>query len=90
MVSKLLSLAPLASFILILIISTVLTGFSSSSSSSSRIIIEKEENRWRSGDSFSSTGYYSKISPSQILDDKSSIYGVSGRTVPQGPNPLHN
>ncbi|KAL0913552.1 hypothetical protein M5K25_017017 [Dendrobium thyrsiflorum] len=86
MVSKLLSLAPLASFILILIISTVLTGFSSSS----RIVTEKEENRWRSGDSFSSTGYYSKISPSQILDDKSSIYGVSGRTVPQGPNPLHN
>ncbi|KAI0500368.1 hypothetical protein KFK09_018580 [Dendrobium nobile] len=85
MVSKLLSLAPLASFILILLISTVLTDCSNS-----RIISEKEENRWRSGDSFSSTGYYSKISPSQILDDKSSIYGVSGRTVPQGPNPLHN
>ncbi|CAL9176151.1 unnamed protein product [Musa hybrid cultivar] len=52
--------------------------------------------RWKNEYSTpSSMGYFPRISPSAEHDEEeeeefSSVYGVSKRLVPQGPNPLHN
>ena len=54
---------------------------------------EEVDKSWE-GEYSSSTGYFSKISPSQAInydgDDFDPIFGASDRAVPQGPNPLHN
>ncbi|KAI0509986.1 hypothetical protein KFK09_010586 [Dendrobium nobile] len=88
MESKLFPCPLISNFILIILLSAAFTG-----SSYSRIISE-EEKSWRGGDSSSSSSssarYNFNISPCKALDDRGSIYGVSGRTVPEGPNPLHN
>lgn len=56
--------------------------------------MRKEVETSREGElSSQSSAYFTKISPSQAIyedDEASSIYGVSDRGVPQGPNPLHN
>ncbi|THU65635.1 hypothetical protein C4D60_Mb05t05700 [Musa balbisiana] len=58
----------------------------------------READRWKNEYSTpSSMGYFPRISPSAEHDEEekeeeefSSVYGVSKRLVPQGPNPLHN
>ncbi|CAL9752295.1 unnamed protein product [Musa acuminata subsp. burmannicoides] len=55
----------------------------------------REAKRWKDEYSTpSSMGYFPRISPSAEHDEEeeefSSVYGVSKRLVPQGPNPLHN
>ncbi|KAJ8506271.1 hypothetical protein OPV22_007157 [Ensete ventricosum] len=56
----------------------------------------REAERWKNEYSTpSSVGYFPRISPSpehgeDEEEEFSSVYGVSKRLVPQGPNPLHN
>ncbi|URE04835.1 hypothetical protein MUK42_21237 [Musa troglodytarum] len=55
----------------------------------------REAERWKNEyPTPSSMGYFPRISPSAEHDEEeeefSSVYGVSKRLVPQGPNPLHN
>ncbi|URD97338.1 hypothetical protein MUK42_32294 [Musa troglodytarum] len=76
-----------------LLLILLIMGHFSSLSSGIRVMRKEAENSREGELSSQSSAYFTKISPSQAIyedDETSSIYGVSDRGVPQGPNPLHN
>lgn len=84
------SLPSISFFLLVLLVVGQLSSFNHGLR-----IMKNDVDKSRKGEYPSSTCCFSRISPSQVMNDDDddefgSIYGMSERGVPQGPNPLHN